>query len=81
MCETASTMQEPSGYPKVRDMVLTLSIEIKDKDQEDYLFDNPLSDTLQLGFVADLFDMFNFEQSLGVLKINGETPETLKSKL
>ena len=81
-----SAMVTPAsiGYPKRRKITLTLEISLGDKDQEEYMFespDSPESEALQLGFVADLFDILNFEQSLGVLSINGETPETIKLKL
>ena len=72
------------SYPKSRKLTLALEIEIKDREQDEYIFENPdapAESRLQLGFTADLFDLLNFEASLGVSSINGETPETIKAKL
>ena len=76
-------MEQPTGYPKLRKITLNLEVEMGDKDQEDYMFESPDSpdSPLQLGFIADLFDILNFEQSMGVQSINGETPSTIKAKL
>lgn len=77
---------EALGYPKLKTIILTLDIQIEDADKDGYIFESPLASgdegaKLQLGFIADLFDLFNFEASLGVIKINNETPETIKARL
>ena len=75
-----------SIYPKNRKLTLSLEIQIKDREQDEYVFENPdaygeEADKMQLGFIADLFDLLNFEANLGVSRINDETPETIKAKL
>lgn len=80
-----STTIEPPvlGYPKTRSLILNLEIQIENPDKEEYIFSDPSIENsgLQLGFVADLFDLLNFEASLGVSRINNETPESIKQKL
>ena len=80
---TAISSETIGAYPKTRKLTLSLEIEIKDREQDEYIFDSPYSPEgrLQLGFTADLFDLLNFEASLGVSSINGETPSTIKAKL
>lgn len=80
-----ATTTEPSAsiYPKTIPVVLNLEIQIDGPEKEEYILEHPgsLDSGLQLGFIADLFDLLNFEASLGVSRINNETPETIKAKL
>lgn len=72
--ESSSTVSSSSAtYPRKVKMNLALELELKDEEQERYLFASESGGVLQIGFIADLFDLLNFEATLGVEKINGFT--------
>lgn len=73
---TASEVNAGSGNPEKKqfpqpiEVNLKLSLLVGSQEELDY-FLAPGEAGLQLGFVADLFDLFNFEQEYGVSEING----------
>lgn len=79
-------IDEGGTYPKLKKVKLEIEVQIENADKDEYVYESPnaigeAGEALQLGFIADLFDLFNFEASLGVTRINGETPETIRQKL
>lgn len=75
----------PTSYPHSASLTLTLEISVKDAEQESYLFAVPAVvgqiPVPQIGFLADLFDLLNFEANLGVVKINGFTHDQITKTL
>lgn len=72
----------PLVYPRKAEIYLTLSLSIPDSQQDNYIFASPdRSPVLQIGFLADLFDLLNNDANLGVLRINGNTHEQIKKTL
>jgi hypothetical protein len=66
------------GYPKRRSIVVTLDISLDSPEEESYLF---TGDSLQAGFVADLFDILNHDNELNVQSINGLTQADIQKLL
>lgn len=64
---------EALGWPRRTRISLILEIDVSDQESLDYFLAPPSGDELQIGFLADLFDLFNFQQDFGVLSINGRT--------
>lgn len=56
-------------YPKKLQLSLSLEVEVQTAEFEQYLADS--AGNLQMGFIADLYDLLNFQQELGVTLING----------
>ena len=78
MSTLTSSTPNPGGglYPRRARAVIVLELEIPDAEKDSYIFsaDSLLGpEALQIGFLADLFDLLNFEATLGVEKINGYT--------
>ena len=85
---TASSIPQnpPTLYPRKARVTLVLEIEIPDADRDSYIFADPLESAdstaiLQTGFLADLFDVLNFEVNLGVEKINNLTQAQITKTL
>lgn len=68
----SSNAATPTTFPQTRNILLSLEVEFPDQEHLQYMLDD--AGNLQLGFIADLFDLLNFESELGVVKINGVTP-------
>lgn len=64
-------------------LTLTLELELADEEKARYILADPQSEALtpQIGFLADLFDLFNFEADLGVVSINGLTHTQIRKTL
>lgn len=71
----ATSTSSVTQYPRAVTLSLTLEMEIPDEERDSYIFAAPAEEheILQIGFIADLFDLFNFDSDLGVLRINGFT--------
>lgn len=75
---------------KTRKLSLELELKLESPEAEAYFFAQPTGNepegadaipTLRLAFLADLFDLLNFEGSLGVQSINGWTHDKIKKAL
>ena len=70
-------------YPQKVSISLSLELEIEDSEGAAYVFAEPDtgSTEIQLGLIADLFDVLLYHTDLGVLKINGITLADVQKKL
>lgn len=77
-----ATIAPPSSYPRKVQIQLTVELDILSQEEDGYIFASPAdSAVLQLGFLADLFDILRTEGSLGVQKINGFTQQQIAKTL
>ena len=68
-------------YPKQVAISLKLLINIEDQEKDNYVFSDPTAEQpeppapsdLQLGLIADIFDIFSFHTDLDIIEINGRT--------
>ena len=73
-----------SIYPKKVSLSLTLEVEVPTLESESYIFESPLGagdSPLQIGLIADLFDVLQYHTDLSVTKINGSTFAEIQKKL
>ena len=63
------------NYPRKRKIVIEIEFTFEDSDEESYIFSG---ENVQVGFVADLFDILNHDNELGVCSINGISQEDIK---
>jgi len=73
--ESSANAAETTNYPRKRKIVLELEFSFEDSDEESYIFSG---ENVQVGFVADLFDILNHDNELGVCSINGISQEDIK---
>jgi len=70
-------------FPQKVTIALMLELELKDSEGAAYVFADPTtgSTELQLGMIADLFDVLSYHTDLMVQKINGITFAEVQKKL
>ena len=71
-----SVPSSPLSFPLKHTVNLELEFECVDQDALSYLVQPDGS--LNLGFIADLFDLCNFQADLGVCAINKVTPQDIR---
>jgi hypothetical protein len=73
------------SYPQKVLINLQIQLEIPNSEAASYIFANPETSSetgeLQIGMIADLFDIFSYHSDLEVLKINGTTHAEIQKKL
>jgi hypothetical protein len=73
----------PVPYPHKVTVTLSVELEVRDSEAESYIFADPASGStdLQVGLIADLFDVLGYHTDLSVLRINGTTFADVQKKL
>lgn len=73
-----ATTPAPIAFPSTRKVTLELEIKVSNQDELNYIQD-PSDGSINLGFIADVFDVFTEQLILAeVQKINGRTQAELR---
>ena len=72
-----------ASFPQKVSISLTLELQIPDSEAASYIFDSPDtgSTELQLGLIADLFDILSYHSDLQILSINNLSLTEIQKKL
>jgi hypothetical protein len=72
-----------ASFPQKVSISLTLELQIPDSEAASYVFASPDtgSTELQLGLIADLFDILSYHSDLQVLSINNLSLAEIQKKL
>jgi len=72
-----------ASFPQKVSISLTLELQIPDSEAASYIFASPDtgSTELQLGLIADLFDILSYHSDLQILSINNLSLTEIQKKL
>jgi hypothetical protein len=72
-----------ASFPQKVSISLTLELQIPDSEAASYIFASPDtgSTELQLGLIADLFDILSYHSDLQILSINNLSLAEIQKKL
>jgi len=72
-----------ASFPQKVSISLTLELQIPDSEAASYVFASPDtgSTELQLGLIADLFDILSYHSDLQILSINNLSLAEIQKKL
>lgn len=68
------------SFPCKKVLAISLEVEVPDQGMYDYLL-TPVGGELQVGFMADLFDILGLNSDLGIVSINGVSFAELRRRM